>query len=290
MAKSKPKHAQLEQSLLEKNRQLRRDIRDLVHNQRRMIENMLTGTVTKEEMRFSASRGARQTSIAEVTLAGVSRKLVEAQEQERSRIARELHDNINQRLALLSNAIEQVQKELSWLPFEIGNRIRELQNQTTDISTEIHALSHELHSSSLEYLGFLPAVKKLTREFSQRQGMEIEFSNEVIPNSLTAEISLCLFRIIQEALHNVAKHSGGKRAELRIEQTSDELLITISDSGRGFDIRTASQGSGLALASIRERIRLVNGSIVIRSSPEAGTTIQASVPIPNRNLEKSLIN
>jgi len=148
-----------------------------------------------------------------------------------------------------------------------------------DISTAIEDLSHELHSSSLEYLGFVSAVNKLAGDLGERQMIEIEIKNDGVTNTVPSEISLCLYRIVQEALHNAVKHSGTKYVKVHLQQTADQIRITLRDSGKGFDVG-AVNGRGLGLASMRERIRLVNGTLVIRSKPTAGTIIRACVPFP----------
>ena len=139
----------------------------------------------------------------EEALSGMARKLLEAQEHERARIARELHDDINQRLAMLAVELEQLKEN----PSEVGSRVQELRRQTTEISNDVQALSHDLHSSQLEYLGAVAGMKGWCKEFGDRQGMQIDCRHDV-RSTLPTEIGLCLFRVLQEALHNAAKHSG----------------------------------------------------------------------------------
>jgi len=215
---------------------------------------------------------------AEDALSGMTRKLVEAQEQERARIARELHDDINQRLAMLAVELEQVQENHPDLPPEISNLMHELRQQTTQISDDVQALSHDLHSSQLEYLGVVAGMKSWCKEFGQRRGMQIDCRHDV-RSILPPEIGLCLFRVLQEALHNAAKHSGVKRIEVQLYEESSEIHIIVSDSGKGFDIEEAKLGRGLGLTSMQERVRLVNGMILIKSEPMGGTTIHVRVPL-----------
>ncbi|HXY10640.1 MAG TPA: PAS domain S-box protein [Terriglobales bacterium] len=210
---------------------------------------------------------------AERALSDMSRKLVEAQEHERARIARELHDDINQRLALLAIELEQLQGD----PSEVRSRVQELRKQTIEISNGVQALSHDLHSSQLEYLGVVAGMKSWCKEFGERQGMQIDCSPDV-QGTLPAEIGLCLFRVLQEAVHNAAKHSGVKRIEVRLHEESDEIHLIIRDWGKGFDMEAAKQGRGLGLTSMQERVRLVHGTIVIDSKPMGGTTIHVRVP------------
>ncbi len=212
--------------------------------------------------------------LAEEALSDMTRKLVAAQEKERTRIARELHDDINQRLAMLAVELEQLQND----PSQIQQRVSELRKQTTEISNDVQALSHDLHSSHLEYLGAVAAIKSWCKEFGERQGMQIDCTHDV-QSVLPQEIGICLFRVLQEALHNAAKHSGVKRIEVQLHKESDEVHLTIRDLGKGFDVEAAVQGRGLGLISMKERIRLVNGTIEIQSKPMGGTTVHVRVPL-----------
>jgi PAS domain S-box-containing protein len=219
-----------------------------------------------------------QRKLAEEALAGVGRRLIEAQEQERTRIARELHDDFSQRLALLAVELEELHQNPPILS-EIPRRMGVLQRQVSEIATDIQTLSHELHSSRLEYLGIAVAMRGFCREFSERQDVEIDFRSHDLPSSLSPDISLCLFRVLQEALHNSAKHSGVRRVEARLWGEPDEIHLTVSDSGAGFDSEAAKEGRGLGLISMKERLNLVNGSLSIDSQPKCGTTIHARVPL-----------
>ena len=211
---------------------------------------------------------------AEETLSDMTRRLIEAQEQERARIGRELHDDINQRLAMLSLELEQLQEN----PSEIQPRVKELRRQTAEISNDVQALSHDLHSSKLEYLGVVAGMKSWCKEFAERQRMQIDFKSDV-PSAVPLQIGLTLFRVLQEALHNVIKHSGARQVEVQLREDSSEIHLIINDSGRGFDPEAAYRGKGLGLTSMRERIRLVNGAISIESKRGGGTTIYVRVPL-----------
>src|SRR5579872_281433 len=204
----------------------------------------------------------------------VSTRLLNAQEQERSRIGRELHDDINQRLAMLSLELEELQEN----PSEIEPRVKELRRQMAEVSNDVQALSHDLHSSKLEYLGVVAGMKSWCKEFAERQRMQIDFESDV-PSTVPLEIGVTLFRIMQEALHNVIKHSGAREVKVQLQEDSSEIHLIVSDLGRGFDPEAASQGQGLGLTSMRERIRLLNGTISIESKRSGGTTIYARVPV-----------
>jgi PAS domain S-box-containing protein len=213
--------------------------------------------------------------LAEDALSSVSRRLIQAQEQERSRIGRELHDDVNQRLALLAIELEQVQRKA---PDELGDQIGQLQKEMMEISTSVQKLSHELHSSKLEYLGLVKAARIFCSEFGERQSLEIDFKSRDVPTTLPMELSLALFRVLQESLHNAAKHSGVKHFEVQIWGDSREVHLTVSDHGEGFDIEAAMQGTGLGLTSMQERMRSVDGKLSINSQPQRCTTIHARVP------------
>jgi len=214
---------------------------------------------------------------AEAVLANVSRKLIEAQEQERARIGRELHDDIGQRLALLAAELQQLQENPLVLP-EVRSPMGELEKQVSEIASDIQLLSHELHSAKLHYLGLAGAVRGFCREFSEKQKVDIDVQTDALP-ALSQDISLCLFRVLQEALHNSAKHSGGRHFEVRLWGTADEIHLTVKDSGVGFDREQATMGQGLGLVSMEERLKLVNGSFTIETQPGGGVTIHARVPV-----------
>ena len=211
---------------------------------------------------------------AEEALAEMTRKLIESQERERSRIARELHDDINQRLALLANELRLLGND----PSEIQQGVQKLVQRTVEISNDVQALSHELHSAKLEYLGVVTGIRGWCREFGERQGMEINFKTDVT-SRVPPEIGLSLFRILQEALHNAAKHSGVKCIEVKLTEHRNEVALTVSDAGKGFEVEEARQGTGLGLASMEERVRLVNGTIAIESKPMGGTIIRVKLPL-----------
>ena len=198
----------------------------------------------------------------------VSTKLLNAQEQERTRIGRELHDDINQRLAMLALELEQLQAN----PSEMQTRLHELRKQTTELSDDVQALSHELHSSKLEYLGVISGIKSWCKEFGERQEMKIDFKSDV-SSEVPLDVGICLFRVLQESLHNAVKHSGVRRIEVELLEDDGEIHLAVADLGKGFDLESALQGRGLGLTSMRERVRLVNGTITIDSKLMGGTCV-----------------
>jgi signal transduction histidine kinase len=213
--------------------------------------------------------------LAEEALSTMSQRLIEAQEEERTRIARELHDDISQRLALLAVSIESAKRRSPAWATEVGN-------QVADLASDIQALSHHLHPPKLEYLGLAAAAAGFCRELSERHGVEIDFHSENIPKELPCEISLCLFRVLQEALQNAIKHSGSRQFQISLTCEADELELTVRDSGIGFEPAEAISGRGLGLTTMQERLKLVDGQLSIDSAPQIGTTIQARVPLGPR--------
>jgi PAS domain S-box-containing protein len=216
--------------------------------------------------------------LAETALASVSRRMIEAQEQERTRIARELHDDVGQRLALFSINLAQLHQGPSNAA-EIRSRAAELTNQISDIATDVQALSHRLHSSKLEYLGLATAMRSFCQEFGEQQKVEIDFEAHDLPSALSPEISLCFFRVLQEALHNSVKYSGVRHFDVRSWGTPKEVHLTVRDFGSGFDIAAAKAGRGLGLISMDERLKILNGTLSIESQPMRGTTVHAFVPL-----------
>jgi signal transduction histidine kinase len=216
--------------------------------------------------------------LAETALASVSRRMIEAQEQERTRIARELHDDVGQRLALFSINLSQLHKGLT-NSSEIRRRAEGLRDQISDVATDIQALSHRLHSSKLQYLGLATAMRGFCQEFGEQQKVEIDFEAHDLPSPLSPDISLCFFRVLQEALHNSAKYSGVRQFEVRSWGTPNEVHLTVSDLGSGFDIDLARKSRGLGLISMDERLKILNGRLSIQSQLKRGTTVHAVVPL-----------
>src|SRR4029077_12617153 len=214
----------------------------------------------------------------EVALSDIPRRLIEAQEQERTRIGRELHDDIGQRLAMVVIGLQQLHENSLVLP-EVRGRIGEFQQQISEIAADIQSLSHELHSAKLQYLGIAGAMRGFCREFGEQQKVEIDFQSHDLQSPGSPDTSLCLFRVLQEALHNSAKHSGVRHFEVRLWGTSQEIHLTVKDSGVGIDHEAAKESRGLGLISMEERLKLVNGTLSIESQPRSGTTVHARVPL-----------
>lgn len=220
--------------------------------------------------------------LAEEALMTVSRRLIEAQESERSRIARELHDDIGQRIALLSVTIERAREALvaADAPAEVHNYVEQLRSGMGEIAGGLQALSHQLHSSSLDHLGMVAAMRGWCTELSLQHHVEIDFKHRQIPRDVPSDVALCLFRVMQEGLRNAMKYSRVRRFEVEVSGAAGRVELILRDQGVGFDVEAATRGTGLGLTSMRERLKLVSGEILIRSVPNQGTTIYARAPLP----------
>jgi len=216
---------------------------------------------------------------AEEALSTVSRRLIDAQEQERTRIARELHDGINQRIAVLGIDLDILQQSLPDSAVELRSRLDDARQRASEIGSEVQEISHRLHSSKLEYLGLVAACRSFCNEVAKRHKVTLDFSAEGIPSSVSRDVSLCLFRVLQEALNNTIKHSGAEHSEVELRGTAGEIQLTVRDDGVGFDDTTAMISRGLGLISMRERVSFVNGTLLIASKPKIGTEIRVRAPL-----------
>ena len=204
--------------------------------------------------------------------------MIEAHEEERTWIGRELHDDINQRLALLAVELDRWSHENS-TDKRASNRFVNLQQRIHNISEGVQALSHRLHSSKLEYLGLASAAKSFCRELSESAKVDIQFTQSAVPSDMPKEISLSLFRVLQEALHNAIKYSEVQNFYVNLRGTANGVEMTVSDDGKGFDENEAFSREGLGLISMRERLQMVHGRLEIKTQPGAGTIISARVPL-----------
>ena len=217
---------------------------------------------------------------AESVVRRLSGRLLSAQEEERAVIARELHDNLSQQLALLSIEIEDLAMR-SGNSVALAASMRQLGARTAEISTEVHHLSHRLHSAKLDALGLQSAVEGHCREL-QARGLQVECVTQDVPAIVAHEVALCLFRVVQEGLNNVVKHSGARHARVTLTGTNDGLSLTIADRAGGSTRRRRSSGDGLGLVSMRERIHLIGGDLERSAPPGHGATIAAALRSPKR--------
>jgi len=225
--------------------------------------------------------------LAQQALEKVSGQLIEAQEKERSRIARELHDDICQRLALLSMELEQADRASYQSPLEVKTNLDEIRIHCSEIAGDVQSLSHQLHSSKLEYLGAAAAIRGFCHEFSKQHEVSIDFTENDVPRHLPKDISLCLFRVTQEALHNAVKYSGVSEFAVELTTTAGEIQLMVRDEGKGFDVEEAKKTRGLGLVSMQERVHLVHGNLGVESEPGAGTSVLVVVPLARENQTSS---
>jgi signal transduction histidine kinase len=217
----------------------------------------------------------RKSRDTQVQLSG---HLIKAQEEERSRVASELHDDFGQRLALLGCELQITGETFPTSPDTLKQKLRELRQSVSELGDDLHTISHRLHSSALKSLGLVPALKALCREFGAKQGIEVDFTPEDIPRSVRPDIALCLYRIAQEGLQNVKKHSGTQRAQLSVRHRGDRLFLSLCDAGIGFDADKLGK-PGLGILSMQGRARLLGGEFEMHSRLGKGTRIDAWVPL-----------
>ena len=216
----------------------------------------------------------------ETAVSTLGQRLIHAQEEERSRIARELHDDIGQRLAILSIGLEDIRTAVRESSNLVLEQIEETVEKARELGRDVQSISHRLHSAVLEQLGLVMAAAGLCREISERKSIQVDFRSEGMPRNLSKDVAICLFRVLQGALQNVVKHSGARVCDVSLVGTPKEIVLTVHDSGIGFDPQDAEKSTGLGLTSMRERLKFVHGDLSILSQPQRGTTIRARVPLP----------
>ena len=226
---------------------------------------------------------ARQT---EETLRDLGGRLITAQEEERSRVARELHDDLNQRMALLSVELEQLSQRLPARQSNLRLSINNVWERAQEISSEIHRVAYQLHPSKLDHLGLVAAVKSHCLELAAHHEIKIDFKEKGCSGFIPKNVTLCLFRIVQESFRNVIKHSGAREASVVLLGSPHLIHLSVSDTGRGFDVDSLASKSGLGLISMRERLRLVGGVISIHST-ERGTKIEVWIPLAGSHIQSA---
>ena len=224
---------------------------------------------------------SRLRRMAEEAISTVDRKLIEAEDRERAWIARELHDDFNQRMALLCIDLERVQQALSDSEAAARRQVEQARQQMSDLATDIQALAHHLHSSKLEYLGIATAARSLCRELSEKHALNIDVHCDAVPTGLPQHVAVTIFRVLQEALQNVLKHSGSAQVDVVLTGNPDRIELSVRDSGIGFDPKLAMKGAGLGLVGMQERLKLVRGEFAVSSQTNGGTTIWAKIPLSN---------
>lgn len=206
--------------------------------------------------------------------------LLSAQEEERRRVSRELHDDLNQRLAVLAVDVETLRQQASFSPDLLRGQLRRLQDRLVHLSEDVRRMACRLHPAILEHLGLPAALKSYCAEFSKREGIKVRFVGRDSLDSVPPDVALCVYRIAQEGLRNVAKHSGARRATIVLAGVESGIRLTITDRGVSFNPETAKRKGGLGLLGMGERVRLLAGSLSIKSRPGDGTRIDVRIPLP----------
>ncbi|TDI46444.1 MAG: sensor histidine kinase [Acidobacteria bacterium] len=212
----------------------------------------------------------------ERTLARTASKLIYAQEDERRRIARDLHDGVSQRIAAVAMGLQQVAKDL---PEDKEKDIVAIENEVIDVSDEVRRISHDLHPSLLEHLGLVTALEKHCTNVAEHEDLRIDFHARDIPESLHPVAEASLYRIAQECLQNVVKHARATRVEVTLEGVDSGILLRVEDDGAGFDSGQSPGSGGLGLVSMEERVRPLKGRFVLHSEPGKGTRIEVWIPV-----------
>jgi PAS domain S-box-containing protein len=209
----------------------------------------------------------------------LSGRLIRAQEEERSRLARELHDDFSQRMAVQAVELQIILDGVGNSQPNISEHLRELLKRVKEIGADLHTLSHDLHSSKLEILGLSRSVSSFCREFSKQHQIQIDFDQVALPETIPPETALCLFRVVQEGIQNANKHSRASQVEVRLTGGPAGISLILSDNGVGFDLSQNYTTNGIGILSMKERARMLFGTFEIRSAPMKGTQITVNIPI-----------
>ena len=226
----------------------------------------------------------RKRTLAEQARLELTGRLIGIQEDERRRLGREIHDDFGQRLAAIAYQLEEIEEDIGGKSAAAATKLRDLWNDVSEFGTDLHALSHRLHSSVLENLGLKPGLQSLCREFESQNGIQVQFSADQVPDDIRGETALCFFRIGQEALRNVKKHSGAGCAQVNLSLVGNRLHLAIHDDGRGFAVTDSARHVGLGIRSMEERARLIGGQLKVRSTAGRGTTIELFAPLSHFSL------
>lgn len=210
-------------------------------------------------------------------------KLLTAQEEERRRLAREMHDDLSQRLAVLAIDAGKLERQLASSGGQVPEKLREMREGMVKLSADVHAISRALHPSILDDLGLKEAIESECASFSEREGIAVTFEPNDVSVSVPKDVALCIYRITQEGLRNIAKHARADDAHVGLTAVDGTLVLSINDGGTGFDPAQARERGGLGLASMHERVRLIDGDLRVDSQPGQGTMIEVRVPLSGRS-------
>jgi two-component system, NarL family, sensor kinase len=245
----------------------------------RLLGEIFVNALQRKQAEETARESERILRQNESDLRKLAGRLIYAQEEERSRLARELHDDLAQRLAVFAIDVGRLEQRLTDSPAPVREELREMQNSIVRISQDVHSLSRQLHPSILDDLGLIKAAESECTNFSRREGIEVVFKHENIPSIIPKDVSLSLYRIIQEGLTNISKHACAEHITVSLKGFDQDVLLSVQDDGIGFDWAVVKENPGLGFSSMRERARLIHGELSIQSQPEKGTVITLRVPL-----------
>jgi len=229
-----------------------------------------------DELKRTSESALRESRDQLQVLAG---KLSTVQEEERRQLARELHDDLSQRLAVLAIDTGKLEKQFQ-ADKQAGKKpLQKIREEIIKLSSDVHSLSRQLHPSIIDDLGLVDAMRSECESFSHREGILVDYTLERIPSDISKEVSLCLYRVMQESLRNIAKHTQAKQVEVILQYEDNEILLQVKDQGGGFDPLQLPKKVGLGLASMKERVRLIQGKISLRSEIGQGTTVEVRIPV-----------
>jgi signal transduction histidine kinase len=245
----------------------------------RLLGEIFVNALQRKQAEEASRESERMLRQNESDLRELAGRLIYAQEEERSRIARELHDDLAQRLAVFAIDVGRLEQQLMDPPAPFREELHEMKNGIVRISQDIHSLSRQLHPSILDDLGLIKAAESECTSFSRREGIEVVFNHENIPRDIPKDVSLSLYRIIQEGLRNISKHACAEHISVSLKGLGHDVLLSVQDDGIGFDSAEVREKPGLGFSSMRERARLIHGEFSIKSQPEKGTLITVRVPL-----------
>jgi signal transduction histidine kinase len=247
----------------------------LIDEQERLKRSLESGETALHESEAALLRGRNE-------LRALTAKLFQTQAEERRRVSRELHDDLSQKIAKLQFDMETLEQHLPPDLKEVKKRLLNIRDGVETLSNDIRRIAYELHPSALDHLGLTVALRSYILEFTEREGIPVHFTPRKVPAKIPVEVASTLYRIVQEALHNVAKHAGKTSVRIALNGGLNQLSLSIRDNGIGFDVHSAQDKGGLGLISMQERARLVRGNFSLETLPGRGATITVQVPLSSQ--------